>query len=185
MKVSSKKVIFEDIDGVLNGHQWWDAAQSCQISLPCVLQFNRILRTIKPEIVLSSAWRYMIHGNTMTLKGFAYMLQTHGVDALINTLLIDVTQPDEICPKCQFKEDRFSNIANGNKVCIKCGTISTRGAQIQRWLDDHPDSQRKYVVLDDDDMDISNRHPFVQTNPKRGLTRYAADKVIRMLSCHI
>lgn len=38
------KVLFLDIDGVLNGHEWDDEAKSCTIRRECVKHLNRIVR---------------------------------------------------------------------------------------------------------------------------------------------
>jgi len=73
------KVIFLDIDGVLNGHEFCEHAKSCGINPECVCELNRIIAATDAKIVLSSAWRYMVHGGALTLKGFEYMLRTHGV----------------------------------------------------------------------------------------------------------
>lgn len=182
-------VLFLDIDGVLNGHQWMREAQSNNICRPCVLQLNRIIKATGCKIVLSSAWRYMIHGGAMKLNGFAYMLRTHGMVGLLhNDVMIGLTEPDEVCPSCDYRHKRRGSKVeckfgpDGNRMCIKCGASSTRGRQISSWLRRKGDGVEKYVVLDDDAFDFAERgHPFIQTNAKRGLTAYGADKVIAML----
>lgn len=113
------KVVFLDIDGVLNGHEFDAGAQSNTIRRDCVLRFNRLLAESGASVVLSSAWRYMILGNAMTLGGFTYMLQTHGVAGL---KLIGHTVSDEEIPD--------------------------RGDQIKEWLSRHPEVET-FAVLDD------------------------------------
>jgi len=67
-------VLFLDIDGVLNGHDFDVAAQSTRIQYRCVRQLNRIIKATECKIVLCSAWRYMLlkrprHKPAMTLTG--------------------------------------------------------------------------------------------------------------------
>jgi hypothetical protein len=154
----STKLLFLDIDGVLNGHEWVSEAQSCDIRRDCVLRLNRILWETGAEIVLSSAWRYMIHGGAMTLSGFSYMMRTHGLIA--QAKIVGLTCTDEEIPD--------------------------RGGQIARWLEQHGRPVR-YVVLDDDDFDVISskqdryNHPFVKTNGNVGLADNDADRVIELL----
>ena len=113
-------VIFLDIDGVLNGHQFSEVAESCSIDPACVAEFNRLLLDTGAGYVVSSAWRYMIHGDAMTELGFEYMLRTHGVMA---GRMLGYTNSDE---------------------AVRDG----RESQIKRWMRkygyDHP-----YVAIDD------------------------------------
>lgn len=73
-----KPIIFLDIDGVLNKHSFV-VNYCCGFNTKCVRNFNRIIRATNANIVLSSAWRYMITGGAMTLRGFQYLLWSHGV----------------------------------------------------------------------------------------------------------
>lgn len=147
-------VLFLDMDGVLNGHEWDFTGASCSLARGCVREFNRIVDFAKPRIVLSSAWRYLILEGAMTVSGFHAMLRTHGVSHLAN--FVGHTVADEVIP--------------------------SRGSQISQWLSENGNPQ-PYVVLDDLDLGISvNGHPFVQTRKDVGLTRREADAVIEMLT---
>lgn len=84
------KIIFLDIDGVLNGHFLLDNGY-CGILPDCIKNFNRIVDNTDAKVVLSSAWRYMISGGAMTKLGFEYMFKTHGA----KMELIDITKSDE------------------------------------------------------------------------------------------
>lgn len=116
------KLVFLDIDGVLNNHAFGEESQSSSLLPSCVHRLNRILMETGAKIVLSSAWRYMILGGAMTITGFDYLLRTHGV---LHGRLIGHTPKDE--------------------------AISDRGWQIQiwRWANGH---EGAYVVLDDVDV---------------------------------
>ena len=117
------KLIFLDIDGVLNDHSFNYESQSLSLKSECIWCFNQILNNINVSVVLSSAWRYMIHGGDISLKGFEYLLRTHGVSSKIN--IIGVTVLDEL--------------------------IQNRVDQIQYFIENCKHIE-KYVVLDDIDF---------------------------------
>ena len=178
------RLLFLDVDGVLNCHDWDAKAQSCRIRHKCVAQLNRIVRATGVKIVLSSAWRYMIHGKAMTLDGFGYMLRTHGGCGLTP---IDCTMPDEHCANCghrhtKRRDNRLRYDDEGNPVCVGCGKTSHRGAQIAAWLNECRWPVKRYVVIDDCDYGIRDSgHPLVQTSWNWGLSRRKADEAIRIL----
>lgn len=143
--------IFLDMDGVLNDHEWNSEAQSTTLKLSCVSQFNKIITECDPDIVLCSAWRYMVHGQAITLKGFQYLLRTHGITE--KTRIVGMTKLDEEIP--------------------------TRKAQIQDWIDRH--AVLNYVVIDDlpDVSPDPTRH--VRPHEKIGLRGFEVEKVISLL----
>lgn len=149
-------ILFLDIDGVLNDHKL-NSAGVCGIKPECVEQLNRILKETGCCVVLSSAWRYLIHASSMTLGGFVSMMRTHGADVLHR--IIDITRPDVNL------SDRFE-----------------RGKQIGDWLRGR-DVERYVVVDDDDEIGIPEAgHPFVKCDGRVGMTAADADKVIAKLS---
>ena len=148
-------LIFLDIDGVLNGHDWCEEAKSCLFRAECISNFNQIITKCEPVVVLSSAWRYMLLGTepATTLTGFEYMLRTHGVSDKLR--LVGHTLSDE--------------------------EIAIRGDQISAWLKEHTVTV-PYVVIDDLDLGISKAdHPFVQTDGKVGLTVNDVQSVVAIL----
>lgn len=175
------KLIFLDIDGVLNGHDWDPKAVSNRIRPECVQRLNRIVRATEARIVLSSAWRYMVHMKALTLLGFEYLLRTHGGAGL---RIIGLTEPDEICPACGKKHRRkeVKYDLDGYQRCIDCGTSATRGCQISAYLRDHPKPEA-YVAIDDCDLDITaHGHPLVLTSPRSGLSERKAREAVRILN---
>lgn len=147
-----RPLIFLDMDGVVNDHTQTESG-FCGVLPRCAAQLNRILRATDAEIVISSAWRYMIP-EAMNLKGFAYMLLTHGIDC--KDRIIGLTCRDE--------------------------ELMPRGQQIRHWRCENGGA-RPYVVLDDLDLGITAAgHPFVLTDGKIGLTYRNADRAIAMLS---
>ena len=91
------KLIFLDIDGVLNGHEDIHQTGIHTISPAKVRILNHIVRASSAQIVLSSAWRYMILGGAMTLDGFRYMLSTYGLN--LDVKLHGHTVSDEEIPE--------------------------------------------------------------------------------------
>ena len=158
-----KPVVFLDIDGVLNPHNYeGGGVQSNIILLEHVRVLNKIIIGADAEIVLSSAWRYMIP-KAMTLKGFEYLLRSHGVAA--KDRLIGYTRRDE--------------------------KIATRGCQIDDWLIKH--GYRRYVVIDDGgrdpdtgawcDLGITRAcHPVVWVDGAKGLQEYHVDFALGILA---
>jgi hypothetical protein len=161
------KLIFLDIDGVLNDRTIDPASGSCTLLPRCVASFNRLLGATDAKVVISSAWRYMVLKGAMTQRGFAHMLRTHGVSREIEERLAGCTCSDEEAP--------------------------TRGGQIAHYLGGRADLCRRFqthpaafslVVLDDcpAGMDFA---PFadrvVRTDPAVGLTDALAARAAVML----
>lgn len=64
--------IFIDIDGVLNDHSISNDSGYCGILPICMSRWNSILRSTGAQVVISSAWRYMVLEGSMTLEGFRH-----------------------------------------------------------------------------------------------------------------
>lgn len=89
-----KPIIFLDIDGVLNGHRAMTNGYNT-IDRECVARLNEIVRATGGEVVISSAWRYMILGGAMTVQGFCYLLRTYGFEGEV----VGYTKSDEAIPE--------------------------------------------------------------------------------------
>lgn len=160
-------LIFLDVDGVLNDHQFDPEVMCGQIHRDKVGRLNRILRATGAGIVLSSAWRYIVHRSEANLMGMEWLFRSHG---LLAGRLVGITRSDTMEPK---------------EYDGRPGTwpvVNERGRQIADWLaesgQDHP-----YVVIDDLDLGISDAgHPFIRTDGKLGLTDDEADRAIELLS---
>lgn len=154
--MSSNTLVFLDVDGVLNDHSTY-ANGYCGLKPECVAQFNRVLQETSADIVLSSAWRYLVLSGSMDLRGLTNLFLTHGLDCYGR--IVGVTPSDEDIP--------------------------VRGRQIRAWLNEYGDG-RRYVVIDDmDDEDdfriTANGHPMIQTDGNVGMTEIDADWVIEKL----
>ena len=149
------KLIFLDIDGVLNDHQFHPEALICALLPACVAQLGRVISQTGAKIVLSSDWRYMIHESLMSLQEFEALLRAHGAPAELE--IIGVTTTDE--------------------------AVKGRGQQIAAWLQTSTVPIEAYVVIDDRHEEIdSEEHAFVCTDRTLGLTERDADTLIVLLS---
>lgn len=160
------KIIFLDIDGVLNTVETQTDIYTKGIRLPgsvnpnelypefdleSVSNLNYIIRQTGAKIVISSMWRTLFEHYSY----LAEYLQFRGV----------VGEVIGITPNHQNP-----------------GTYG-RGGEIQAWLDENPDQQvEKFVILDDcDDMDHLMSY-LVQTNFSEGIAKRHADRAIEMLN---
>lgn len=153
-------LLFLDIDGVLNIHGPLDPNCMCgQIDKDKVRILNDILVEADAKIVLSSAWRYIVHRGEMNLRGMEWLFRSHGILA---DRLIGITREDSI-------RRAFYNGKEGTWPIT-----NERGQQIADWRRENNHSDR-YVVIDDLDLGIRDfEHPFVHVNGSVGLTRLDA-----------
>lgn len=152
------KIIFLDIDGVLNAEIDDDVPIAFSNSgikyrdfndLPverCVNNLNKILKATKAELVISSTWR-IIHTSTSLM----YIFFMCGIE------------PPYIYGLTPYLPGE------------------RRGTEIAEWLDDHEEATN-FVILDDDsDMENLMDH-LIQIDSSIGLTDADADKAIEMLN---
>lgn len=156
------KVIFLDIDGVLNYTKWYVDernpgninGEEGEIDPLCIERVVRICNETNAKVVISSDWR-------LSWCGTIFRLSRMG---LPEDLILDKT-PEFIWLKS----------INPNIDC-------SRGSEIQAWLDEHKECTN-YVILDDrtDFSDKQNPH-FVHINSYIGLTDKDTDLAINILN---
>jgi hypothetical protein len=160
------KILFLDIDGVLNGHHKHPKSPYTKIIPTCVGRLNEVLLATHASIVVSSAWRYLMirprKGKSrkafMTVNGFRAMLHTHG-------LRVFATGVDLIGHTCSDEE------------------IPERGGQILAWLEANPGVKR-WAVVDDDPMEMElGRYwrRLVRTDGKKGMQGHDVERLIHLL----
>jgi hypothetical protein len=177
--------VFLDIDGVLNRHKKLSNGY-CGIVPSCRNNLNRITDVTGAKLVISSAWRYQILLNDMTLKGFQNMLRTHGVKGDV----VGATRLDTMIPNPHYRPgvdpDWMKTIPLPDE----------RGLQIHEWIVGegwkHYGEDGQHVVIDDGglnnltgewtDLGITAAgHPFVRTIGSMGLTLADARRAIETL----
>ncbi len=183
------KVIFLDIDGVLNSQDWYihrrDSVEMDSIDAQypfyefdprAVERLNRIIKETEAKIVVSSSWR-----SGETVESLQKLLGLVGIKGDV----IGMT-PHLWCQKPYEDMD---------------GYRIPRGCEIDWWLDNHGDFQRinwsqdeqlkcenkaivkNYIILDDDsDMLYGQREHFIRTSNNHGLTDELADIAISTLN---
>lgn len=144
-----QKVIFLDIDGVLNSHRSWMAYNHLdldevekinkhELDPVAVGNLHRIITETGSRVVISSAWRI-----THSLEQFRDIFEYYGWE---REWVIDVTPRDP--------------------------ERAHRGTEIEMWMMEHvKDFQNfKYAIIDDDsDMLDYQKSRFVQTEYSDGL----------------
>lgn len=157
------KVIFLDIDGVLNSQMLIDRNENEMIDKYAVKLLKNLIDKTGAVVVLSSGWRLWFDENMVTDDVEAqYMydvLFEFGIDIYGKTPDFST---DEIRTKRTFGE--------------------VKAKEIIAWLEEHYDVE-KYVVLDD--LDLKNDQinaNLVQTDGKVGLTKEDVKLAIRILN---
>lgn len=178
-------VLFLDIDGVLNAHQPLDpAVMSSIIRADKVKILNAVLKVTGCQIVLSSAWRYMVHRGEMKLEGFSWLLRSHGVFNRLVGLTRSDTMLEKIVPRIDNPKELWTHFPQEKE----------RGSQIAEWLRSHGHGDGhmvNYAVVDDGGKDEGGNwcdlgitayvHPVVWTNPEKGITWEDAEQLVELL----
>lgn len=150
------KVVFLDIDGVLNNEGYLSKVAAGRSSAGIGLrsfdpdsidQLNRFLKETGASVGISSTWRYM-----HDIDSFRELFKLSGLpaDSIIGTT-----------PKTM----------EGH-----------RGQEISGWLREHPEVTSYVIVDDDSDMESYQRPRFVQTTWARGLRSEHVDRMITLLN---
>ena len=142
------KVIFLDIDGVLNHQLFNNGEKSYKIDKKKIELLNELNKKVNVKYVISSTWR-----KYYDLEELKDIFKSYGFTGDI----IDVT------PQLSFKNSTSS---------------VPRGCEIQQWITDNKDklgtnilSWKSYVILDDDsDMLYWHRNNFFLVDAYCGLT---------------
>lgn len=161
------KVLFLDVDGVLNSTKWMMSDDRVTLhggvwgmNINAVNILKYIVDKTKCKIVVSSSWR--IGGIEEGSSFYEELKRTDPSDTILNAVIGKTPQGGY----------RIDEIGNGKSY--------VRGNEIQLWIDDN-EFDGKFAILDDD-SDMAHLSPkLVQTNLDVGLTRADANKVINLL----
>lgn len=154
------KVIFLDIDGVLNSRhtplkKCFKGFEEDERTDPrCVQLLNTVVERTQAKIVISSAWRIQHSAEELQayFKHCGFTGEIIGVTPVLLNVDLDPEDPDEW----------------------------ERGDEIQEWLDNN--EVENFIILDDDsDMGYLKLH-LVKTSFEVGLTAEDAAVVIKELS---
>lgn len=158
--------IFLDIDGVLNNTNVNNFSLS-RVYHNNMAAFNRLLELLKDHfnyrytsIVISSAWRYMMKRQNITLEGFENMLKSHGMNGSFK--VVGRTCWDEEIP--------------------------LREMQITNYLHKQTPLGRLWIVLDDMDLKFNTYQMketgghYFRINAETGLTIHKVDEIYGSIS---
>lgn len=164
------RVLFLDIDGVLNTERWHDRCVEAGVAYAdnfgydfdpeAIEGLRRIVDETGADIVISSSWKFW------GLSTMQKLWASRGLPGKV----IDVT-PNNVSDELLLSVDL-------DMMMLPAG----KGSEIKEWLtaNSNPDS---YAILDDmDDMLLEQQTHFVQTDPSVGITRADADRVITILT---
>jgi len=163
------KVIFLDIDGVLNTKWWYTQMDrntpkdkyGYAFDPKAVANLRRIVEETGAIIVISSSWKCM---------GLSQMEEMWDVRNLPGKI-VGIT-PNSVSDEL---------LVNADIDSIELFHI--RGEEIKEWLTRHGKHVSHYVIIDDmDNMLPEQQTLFVQTNPEVGLTEDDANKAIVILN---
>lgn len=157
------KVIFLDIDGVLNSEEFLRNNQNEMIDRNNVNILKNVIDKTGAVVVMSSGWRLWFDDNMMPRDGYSQCLY----DILLE---FDIKVFDKT-PDFSTEEIRI------NKTFSK-----VKAKEIIAWLSEH-ETVDKYVVLDDLNLNNEevNSH-LVRTNAQVGITEDDAMRVIEMIN---
>ena len=170
-----KKVIFLDVDGVLNSDR--TLYESISLEDDLILNLKEIVNKTKAKIILSSSWRLSTEAvATLMDKLDKFGLVISGMTC--DGVDLDWLEKYEFDATKKYLDTRFDYDANRQ---IKI--THDRGAEIFKWLHDHDDCA--YVILDDEIEDIKpyfSESVIVKTSYKTGLTKEDVKKAIQILN---
>lgn len=165
-----KKILFLDIDGVLNTERWHKKmieshapkdSFGYDFDPEAVANLRHIVEATGAEIVISSSWK------GYGMDGLQELWETRDLPGKVIDFTPDVVT-DEMLLQINLEEVDMM-------IC--------RGKEIKKWLSMHKNKVSHYAILDDyDDMLPEQMPHFVQTNYEVGISKQDADRVIEILN---
>jgi hypothetical protein len=162
-----RKIIFLDIDGVLNP-KWWVSRKpsdkyGCLFDPNTIVHLEEIIVNTGAVIVISSSWKDM---------GLSE-LQKMWKDRNLPGKVIDITP--------NYMSDEM--LLNADVNDIDLDSLDIRGCEIKGWLTLHGSDVNNYVIIDDmDDILAEQESCFIQIDPEVGITKQDAMKSIAILN---
>lgn len=164
-----RKVIFLDLDGVLNTERWHYQASQADLhdqygytfDPVAVANLAKIIDETGAAIVISSSWKFM---------GLA-KLKKMWMDRGLPGEIFDIT-PNSV-------SDEFLLYADLDSMEL----LAIRGQEIKEWLMLHGKDVSHYVIIDDmDDILPEQQSHFVLTDPEVGISEWDAKRAIAILN---
>ena len=134
------RIVFLDVDGPLT-YSEYENEETAGIDPEKVKLLKEICDKTDAKVVIISSWR---GGRDYTPRIYHVLIDVltkYGVEVIGDAPYIDSVIEGEVPNPCTFED-----IA---KIKIKHGT--GRAAEVQQWLNEHPDTE-SFVILDDEDF---------------------------------
>jgi len=168
-----KRIIFLDIDGVLNGINFFMKRTSKQgyIDPECIKKLNK-LKDIGAEIVISSSWGYDEGRTEKTLKECGLEIPIIGyTDHFYN---------DWICRGNEIEKWIHENMKG---MGTKYGIEKDTGIPYYRKHFNENNIDYEYVIFDDNtDFLLGQKDNFIQTNERTGITEEDVERARKILT---
>ena len=167
--MNNRKIIFLDIDGVLNTKWWYTQMDrntprdkyGYAFDPKAVANLRRVVDETGAGIVISSSWK------CMGLSQMEDMWDERNLPGKV----VGIT-PNSVSDELLLDTDIDS-----------MELFHIRGEEIKEWLTKHGKHVSHYVIIDDmDNMLPEQQSHFVQTNPEVGITEDDANKAIVILN---
>lgn len=162
-----RKVIFLDIDGVLNSNFWnsdhqREISDGKYIDTEKVKLLSELVKKSEASIILHSGWRFWFDTDAQPTRSEAKYL----TDLLKSEGMTVAGMTPDLTTEEIRKAKRFSAV---------------KADEILAWLKDHPETEN-WVVLDDLELhndDIAQCQ--VMTDAEQGLTKVDVEKALKIL----
>lgn len=146
------KVIFLDIDGVLNSYESFNSFGSWHTLCPnCVRRLEALVKDTKAKVVMSSAWR-LAHSLPYIRRLLAVSGLSNSERVVIGATPIMYLQPHG------------------------------RGREIDAWLKSNEEVVENFVIIDDSTDMYPHMDRLVKTDPQIGFSLENVESVKRMLT---
>ena len=163
----SVRVIFLDIDGVLNSNFWnenhqAEISEGALIDIEKVRLLSKLVKNTDAKIILHSGWKFWFDSSLHPLRKEAEHLKM--LFEQESLMIVDVT-PDYSTEEIK-KSKKFSLV---------------KASEILAWLDEHKEVD-KWIVIDDLDLHNSEIEAHqIKTDPHIGLAKEDVHKAEFML----
>lgn len=155
------KIIFLDIDGVLNSNRYEDFLLShnecpfdeygALFDPKCIRALDRLILTSEAKIVISSSWK-----DKRIRKDAFSILKKMWKNRNLPGEILDVTPT--LTPNCLLREYGITN------------TTAWKGYEIDQWLRSSI-QYHSYIIIDDEDIVLDYQRPFfIMTDGYDGLS---------------
>ena len=187
MKENKTKVLFLDIDGVLNSDSFFNSdyykklrqskgEHGCMHDPRKIALLSEIVKKTHCKIVMSSSWRHFYFGKDNTCKMLAKPIKK---DFKKYGIRIKEHVNNAIDTEYAKKYDDW--FWSERTEPFEITQFFERGLEIKNYLKAHPEV-KQFAILDDCDGDLHlHGEHFVQTNCLIGLMKKDVEKVIELL----